>query len=290
MSSPPSRTGGVRELGRFLELRALGLNVPFALAFVFVAADGLPPLVPFLLIVVAFVGARNAGHAFNRWADRAYDAANPRTAYRALPAGRLSPGFALAVTAASAAVVVVAAALLSRLALELAPVALAIVLGYSFTKRVTDLSTPFLGLVEALTPAAAFVGLTGRLPWAALLAVAGFFAWGTAFETVHSLGDLDSDRALGLRSLPVRLGREASVRLVVALQASALALLGLFGYAERLAVPYFGALVVITAAVVASDRRLAADPEHVRLSFGLHLAFGLVFLAGVLLAVFLPGR
>ena len=289
MSSPTPRTGGLRELGRFLEIRALGLNVPFALGFVFVAADGLPPIVPFLLIVVAFVGARNAGHAFNRWTDRSYDAANPRTAGRALPAGRLSPAFALAVTAASAAVLVVAAAFLNRLALELAPVALAIVLGYSYTKRVSALSTPFLGLVEALTPAAAFVGLTGRLPLPALLAVAGFFAWGTAFETVHSLGDLDSDRALGLHSLPVRLGRRASVRVVVALQTSALLLLGLFGYAERLAVPYFGALVVIAAALVVSDRRLAADPGRVRLSFGLHLAFGAVFLAGVLLAVFLHG-
>jgi 4-hydroxybenzoate polyprenyltransferase len=286
--SPPSRSGRIYELGRFLEVQNLGLNIPFALAFVVVAAAGLPRLVPFALIVVAFVAARNAGHAFNRWADRAIDAANPRTASRALPRGRLSPRFALGTTAASSAVVLLAAWLLNPLALALAPVALALVLGYSYTKRVSSLTTAFLGLVEAITPAAAFVALDARLPVAALLAVGGIFAWGTAFETVHSLGDLESDRAMGLRSLPARLGPRKAVALVVALHSAALALLAAFGYAEGLRLPYYLALVAIAVGVVLTDRQLASGPREVRPMFERHFVFAALFLVGVVVAVFVP--
>ena len=283
---PPGRT--LRELGPFLEIQNLGLNVSFALAFVFVAAAGLPRLLPFVLVVVAFVAARNAGHAFNRWADRALDAANPRTANRALPAGRLTPRFALGVTAASATVLFVAAWLLNPLALALAPVALLLVLGYSYTKRVSALSTAFLGLVQAITPAAAFVALQGALPPAALWAVGGVFAWGTAFETVHSLGDLASDRELGLRSLPVVLGERNSVRLVAALHVLAVLLLGLFGLAEHLRLPYFLALAVVLVGVAVTDARLASAPRAGRPIFERHFLLAAIFLAGVVLAVFVP--
>lgn len=287
MSSPEVR-GRLRELGRFLEIQNLGLNVSFALAFVFVASGGLPRPLPFALVVVAFVAARNAGHAFNRWTDRDLDAANPRTASRALPGKRLSPAFALGVTALSSGVVLLAAALLNPLALALAPVALAIVLGYSYTKRISSLTTAFLGLVQAITPAAAFVGLDGRLPLPALLAVGGIFAWGTAFETVHSLGDLESDRGLGLRSIPVRLGERRSVRLVTALHAVALALLAAFGVAEGLRLPYYVALVAIAVGVAFTDRRLTTDLRAIRRTFERHFLFAALYLAGVAVAVFVP--
>jgi 4-hydroxybenzoate polyprenyltransferase len=286
--APSTLRSRLDELGRFLEIQNLGLNVPFALAFVLVAADGLPPAWPFLLIVVAFVAARNAGHAFNRWVDRRLDAANPRTADRALPSGRLSPTFALGVTVASSGAVVLCAGLLNPLALALAPVALALVLGYSYTKRLAAWTTVVLGLVESITPAAAFVALDDRLPPAALLAVAGVLAWGTAFETVHSLGDLSSDRALGLRSIPVRLGERRSIALVAALHAVALALFAAFGVAEGLRAPYFLGLGAIAVGVAATDRRVAVRPSEVRTPFRRHFLFAGIFLAGVVLAIFLP--
>ena len=279
---------GPAELGRFLEIQNLGLNVPFALAFVLVAADGLPRALPFALIVLAFVAARNAGHAFNRWVDRDLDAANPRTADRALPSGRLTPGFALGVTAASSAVVLLCAGLLNPLALALAPVALALVLGYSYTKRYSTLTTAFLGLVEAITPAAAFVALDARLPLAALLAVGAVFAWGTAFETVHSLGDLASDRILGLRSIPARLGERRSVVLVAALHGAALSLLAAFGLAEGLRWPYDVALAAIAVGVAATDLRLAGSPAQARIPFRRHFLFAAIFLLGVAVALFVP--
>ncbi len=283
-----ARPGPAGELGRFLEIQNLGLNLPFALAFLFLAARGLPSLTTTALLVLAFVAARNAGHSFNRYADREQDARNPRTRGRALVTGRLSPGFALAFTAGSAAVLFVAAALLNLLALALAPVALALVLGYSYTKRVTWLTTVYLGLVESITPAAAFVGVTGTLPAAVLLAVAAIVLWGTAFETIHSLGDLPSDVALGLRSLPARFGVRRSVALVPALHAGALALLAAFGATEHLGVAYFAALGVMGILAARTDRVLALHPEEARRPFRAHFALGAVFLAGVLLALFVP--
>ncbi|HTT16305.1 MAG TPA: 4-hydroxybenzoate octaprenyltransferase [Thermoplasmata archaeon] len=287
MSGRPARSGRIRELGRFLEIQNVGLNLPFAVAFLLIAAVGLPPWEPFLLVVVAFLAARNAGHAFNRWADRDLDAANPRTADRALPAGRLSGRFALAVTAASGAVLLIAAGLLNRLALELAPVALGLVLGYSYSRRLGAATTVYLGLVEAITPAAAFVALRGSLPLTAGLAVAAILAWGTAFETVHSLGDLASDRRLGLRSLATSLGERRARRLVVVLHATSLALLAAFGLAEHLRLPYQLGIAAIAVGVAAGDRGLLAGAPPATV-FRRHFALATVFLAATACAVFLP--
>lgn len=282
------RGGVARELGRFLEIQNLGLNLPFALAFLVVASGGLPSLATTALLVVAFIAARNAGHSFNRWADRDLDAANPRTQGRALVTGRWSPAFALAWTAGSAATLLVAAALLNPLALLLAPVALALVLGYSYTKRVGWFTTVFLGLVESITPAAAYVGVTGTLPLPALVAVVAVLLWGTAFETIHSLGDLPSDLALGLRSLPARFGVRRSVRLVPVLHAAALAAFTAYGVVARLGAPYDLALVAMAALAARTDLALAARPEEAARPFRAHFALGALFLAGVLVALFVP--
>lgn len=287
-AAAPAPPPAAPELGRFLEIQNLGLNLPFALAFLFLAAHGLPALRTLVLVVLAFVAARNAGHSFNRWADRAIDARNPRTQGRLLASGRASPTFALAFCAGNAAVLVVAAYLLNPLAFVLAPVALAIVFGYSYTKRVTSFTTAFLGLVEAITPAAVYIAVRGTLPLPVLLAVGGLLAWGTAFETIHSLGDLASDRELGLYSVPVRLGAERSAALVPVLHALALGLLALFGLALGLTTVYFVALGVMGVIAGVSDLALVRRPTETRVPFDRHVALGVVYLVGVLLALFFP--
>jgi len=275
-------------IGRFLEIQNLGLNLPFALAFLFLASDGWPTVRTTILVVVAFVAARNAGHSFNRWADRALDAQNPRTRGRALVTGRLSAEFAVGMAVANAAILVVAAYLLNPLAFVLAPVALALVFGYSYTKRITTFTTAFLGLVEAITPAAVYIAVTGSLPATVLLAVGALLAWGTAFETVHSLGDIASDRALGLFSVPRALGERASVRLVVVLHALALLLLAGFGRLAGLSLPYFVGLAAMAAVAAVTDVGLAARPTEARIPFERHFALGAIFFAGVVLAVLVP--
>lgn len=287
-SAAASFPGPARGLGRFLEIQTLGLNLPFALAFLLLASNGRPGLWTLLWIVIAFVAARNAGHSFNRWADRRLDAANPRTQDRAMVTGRISSRFALSFCAANAAVLVAAAYLLNPLAFVLAPVALAIVLGYSYTKRVTSFTTAFLGLVQGITPGAVYIAVTGTLPAAALLAVGGLLAWGTAFETIHSLGDLESDRALGLFSVPVRWGVRASVRLVPVLHGVALGFLALFGLALRLTAPYFVALLAMAVLIAVVDRALARNPTQSRVPFERHFALSAFYLVGVVLAAFVP--
>ena len=279
MSAAAARRTGP-ELVRYLELQNLGLNLPFAVAFLIVAARWVPAPLPVALILLAFLAARNAGHSFNRWSDRDLDARNPRTQGRALVTGRFSARFALLLAAGSALVLVLAAYLLNPLAFLLSFVALAVLFGYSYTKRHTAWTTPFLGLVEAIVPAAVFIGLDGTLPLAVLFAVGGLLLWGTAFETIHSLGDLESDRELGLRSLPVRLGRGTSLNLLPPLHLLALGLLAGFGLAEALPWPYFLGLAARGAIALATDAELRAAPTATLPAFRRHFVMAALFLAG----------
>jgi 4-hydroxybenzoate polyprenyltransferase len=286
VSAPPR--GRAEELGRFLEIQNLGLNLPFALAFLLTASAGHPSLWTVLWIVVAFVAARNAGHSFNRIVDREYDRQNPRTQGRALVTGRYSLGFAVGVVVVSSAVLLVAAYLLNPLAFFLAPVALAAVFGYSYTKRFTALTTVFLGVVEGIPPAAIYIAVQGDLPLPALAAVAALIAWGTAFETVHSLGDIEADRAAGLASLPARLGTQRSIRLVPVFHGIALTFFATFGFLAHLAPPFYVGLAVIAVLAGIVDWRVAQSPDRVVWPFRLHMALGAIFLAGTAVALYLP--
>ena len=122
--------------------------LPFALCGAMLAAGGFPTARQFVWIVVAMVAARSAAMAFNRWADAAIDAANPRTSTRALPAGHLTPAFVATFVVVSSGIFILAASQLNRLALELSPVALAVLLLYSYTKRVTRWSHLVLSLIH----------------------------------------------------------------------------------------------------------------------------------------------
>jgi 4-hydroxybenzoate polyprenyltransferase len=287
--TPSPEAGSARELGRFLEIQTVGLNLPFALGFLLTASGGVPSWTKVVLILVAFFAARNAGHSFNRWADREYDAANPRTRNRALPRGRFSPAFALGFTALNAAIFLVAAFLLNLFTFLLAPIALALLLGYSYTKRVSAGTTVFLGLVQAVIPGAVYIAVQGALPWSAVVAVLAVLCWGTAFETIHSLGDVEIDRALGLRSIPVALGVPASVRLVPVLHLAALLLLAGFGYLAHLGIAFGIALAAVAACAGWTDWMVARRPTEPRVPFQLHFLMGCLLLAGIAAALFVPG-
>jgi len=288
VASGAPRAARLAGLARFLEIQNLGLNLPFVLAFLLTASGGWPSARDALLVVLAFVAARNAGHSFNRWADRELDARNPRTAERLLArspsGGRAALGFA----GANAVLLVACAALLSPLALALVPVALLLVLGYSYTKRFTSLTTVALGLVEAIAPAGVYAGVRDALPPAAWIAAGALLAWGTAFELVHSLGDRASDSALGLRSIPVRLGEARSLRLLPALHAVAIALLAWFGWVAALRPGYFVGLAALAAGAAVADGWVFARPTATRRPFRMHFVLAGIFLASVLLGLFGP--
>ncbi len=180
--------------------------LPFALTGALLAAEGWPPAIKVLWIVVAMVAARSAAMAFNRLVDAKLDAANPRTAMRALPAGELSAGFVAGFVLVSSAVFVLAAAMLNRLALELAPVALAVVLLYSLMKRVTRWSHVVLGLALGIAPSAAWIGIRGSLDWRVVVLTGLVLLWVGGFDVLYACQDFEHDRKVGLHSLPAALG------------------------------------------------------------------------------------
>ena len=181
--------------------------LPFAFLGAVLAANGLPTLKQVLWITLAMVGARSTAMAFNRIADREYDALNPRTSTRAIPSGLLTVGFVWAFTIVSATLFFIAAAMLNRLTLILAPVALASVLLYSFTKRWTLLSHLLLGWCLSIAPTGAWIAVRGALdsPVPLLLSLV-VLLWTAGFDVLYACQDYDFDLKAGLHSIPKRFG------------------------------------------------------------------------------------
>jgi 4-hydroxybenzoate polyprenyltransferase len=152
------------------------------------------------------ISARSAAMAFNRLADAAIDAANPRTSIRALPTGLLTPAFVSTFVIVSGGIFVLAASRLNRLTLVLSPVALAIVLLYSYSKRFTRFSHLFLGLALGIAPAAAWIAVRGSLDPRILLLTAAVTFWVGGFDVIYACQDYEFDRNYGLHSLPRHIG------------------------------------------------------------------------------------
>jgi 4-hydroxybenzoate polyprenyltransferase len=199
--------------------------LPFALTGAMLAAGGVPHLVTALWIVVCMVTARSAAMAFNRWADADLDAANPRTAVRAIPAGHLSRGFVAAFTAAMALAFLASAAQLNRLTLLLSPVALGVVLLYSYTKRFTRWSHLFLGLALGIAPAAAWIAVRGTLDPRILVLTAAVLFWVAGFDVLYACQDAEHDRREGLNSIPQAIGIERAFWIARAMHVLMLGLL-----------------------------------------------------------------
>lgn len=210
-----ARNSLLRSLGITLEMIKWEHSIfalPFALTGAVLAADGWPQAGQIFWIIVCMVTARSAAMAFNRWADADLDRANPRTASRAIPAGLLSRGFVGGFTVVMAALFVGAASRLNHLSLLLAPVALIVLLGYSYTKRLTQLSHLVLGLALGMAPAAAWIAIRGSLDVRILVLTAAVLFWVAGFDVLYACQDEEHDRNAGLRSIPQALGRGGAFR------------------------------------------------------------------------------
>jgi 4-hydroxybenzoate polyprenyltransferase len=193
--------------------------LPFAFLGMMLAAEGWPDWPTVGWVVAAMVGARSAAMGFNRLVDRTIDAANPRTATRALPAGTIRPGSVRVLIAASLLVLVVAAWRLDPLALALSPVAILVVLLYSYTKRFTAASHLVLGLGLAAAPLGAWIAVRGEIAAPALVLALAVLAWVAGFDLLYALQDVRFDRDHGLHSIPARFGVTATLALSAALHA-----------------------------------------------------------------------
>ena len=201
--------------------------LPFAFLGMMLAAGSVPPWRTVLWIVVAMVGARSAAMGFNRLVDRKIDAANPRTAGRALPAGQVTPVAVAAFVAVSAALLVLAAWQLNPLALALSPLALLILFLYSYTKRFTWAAHLILGLSLAGAPLGAWIAVRGDVRATPLILAGAVLTWVGGFDVLYALQDLDFDRRTGLYSIPARFGEKGALWISAALHTGTLALLAL---------------------------------------------------------------
>ena len=220
--------GLFRKIGFTLEMIKWEHSVfalPFALTAMFLAARGLPAWRTFVWIVVAMVSARSAAMAFNRWADADLDAANPRTSSRAIPAGMLSRQFVLGFTLVAIAVFLAAAHELNPLTLYLAPVALVVLLGYSYLKRFTRWSHVGLGLALGLAPSAAWIAVRGTLDPRIIVLTGAVTLWAGGFDVLYACQDFEHDRKAGLHSLPQSFGLESAFWIARLMHVAMLALL-----------------------------------------------------------------
>lgn len=240
--------------------------LPFAFLGAVLAANGLPSAWQILWIIIAMVGARSAAMAFNRIADRSFDAKNPRTATRAIPAGLLSVGFVWLFTIAAAALFLVAAAMLNRLTLLLAPVALACVLLYSLTKRWTQFSHLVLGACLSIAPTGAWIAVRGEIgSGVPLLLSLVVLLWTAGFDVLYACQDYDFDLREGLKSIPARFGIGGALWISRGLHAAAfLALLWLFLVTNLGPIAFAG--VLATGALLVYQHRLVRADDLGRLN------------------------
>jgi 4-hydroxybenzoate polyprenyltransferase len=199
--------------------------LPFALCGAMLAAAGLPSAHQLLWIVIAMIAARSAAMAFNRLADASIDAANPRTRKRALPARQLSPAFVATFVVVSCVIFILAASQLNRLTLWLSPVALAVLLLYSYTKRFTRWSHLVLGFTLGIAPAASWIAVRGSLDLRILLLTAAVTFWVGGFDILYACQDFEFDRRAGLYSIPCHFGIGAALWVARAFHAIMLLLL-----------------------------------------------------------------
>jgi 4-hydroxybenzoate polyprenyltransferase len=228
--------------------------LPFALTGALLAArathqppHGWPTLRQLLWIIVAMVAARSAAMTINRIVDLRYDRENPRTKQRALVTGALSLPFAWLFTLIGVAVFFLAAWQLNVLALKLAPLALAILFFYSFTKRFTNWSHLFLGFALGISPAAAWIAVTGQLDWRMLILCAAVTLWVAGFDVLYACQDIDYDRSAGLYSIPKRFGIAGALLVARAMHLGVIALLAWLAFSFALPWPAWTGIAVVAA-------------------------------------------
>ena len=238
--------------------------LPFALVgYVYAMRSTGMPFEWLLLVEVmmCMVFARNAAMGFNRWADRDIDAANPRTASREIPSGVIKPGSALWFVAINVALFVATTAFINRLTLILSPVALLVLLGYSYTKRFTAWSHIVLGMALAIAPVGAYIAVTGTIAIAPVVLSALVLTWVAGFDIIYAQVDADHDRTHGLHSVPARFPGWRGLAISIALHLVTVYAVAMFGlYTSRGTLYWIGAGVFVALlALQHTSRRLAFD-------------------------------
>jgi 4-hydroxybenzoate polyprenyltransferase len=272
----------VKELLDMIKFEHTLFALPFAFLGALGAARGLPPARTLLWIILAMVGARTAAMTFNRLVDEDVDAENPRTATRALPAGRVGRTAAMAFMGLAIVLFGFSAGMLGPLPWKLAPVALVVILGYSLCKRFTALSHVALGLALSGAPLGAWIAVSGRLETPPLLLAGGVLAWTAGFDVLYALQDLDFDIARGLHSIPSRLGIPMALNLSRLLHLTALVAWGWYNLQVGAHLLPWMALALV-AAILAREQWVVRGGRLDRIDhafFTLNSLVGFIFFLG----------
>ncbi len=240
-------------------------------------------------ILLCMVFARNAAMGFNRWADRKIDAANPRTAGREIPSGKISPRAGLIFVIINSAAFVMTTAFINELTLILSPVALIVALGYSLTKRFTALSHIVLGMALAIAPVGAYISVTGTIALIPLILAVMVITWTSGFDILYSLQDAEFDRQHKLHSIPAKFSARGAVGISIALHAVTAAAIILAGiYYGGKTLYWIGAAVYIAMLVVQHFVFTPTKTRRIASSFGLingitSVSYAIFFIADMLL-------
>jgi 4-hydroxybenzoate polyprenyltransferase len=282
MGQRPPLLAQLRETAEMIKVAHSVFALPFALASGALAlrAEGGWAWPPVLWIVFCAVCARTAAMAQNRLVDARLDASNPRTRGRALPAGRVTRGFVLALVVGASALFVFGAAQLNALCFRLSPLALFVLLAYPYTKRFTALCHFWLGLALGLSPVGAWLAVRGAFVDLAtpFLLGGGVLLWTAGFDLIYACQDADHDRASGLQSIPARLGIGGALRLARVLHAACLVLLAAVAWVN----PYVGWLyaggLAAAAALLVYEHSLVSPDDLSRVNVAFFTLNGLVSL------------
>ena len=225
-------------------------------------------LVRFVLVLVCMITARSAAMAFNRYLDKNFDAKNPRTAIREIPAGIISANSALLFVIVNCVAFIISTWFINRICFFLSPVALFVILFYSYTKRFTALCHLVLGLGLSLAPIGAYLAVTGRFDGLPVLFSFTVLFWVSGFDIIYALQDIDFDRAHKLHSIPARLGKKNALRvsellhLFSGLLVIAAGLIASFGVLYWIGVAIFCGMLIYQHSIVKPD-----DLRRVNLAF-----------------------
>ncbi len=271
-------------------------SLSFAVISMLLSSNGFPGAWKVLWILTAFMGARTGANAINRAIDAEIDKLNPRTSVRQIPQGQVSKGEAYGLAATSFAIMLVSAAMLNVLCLILAPFALVFMTGYSYTKRFTWLCHIILGVTTATAPVGAWIAVTGKLSFTALIMGVANTLWVAGFDIIYGIQDYEFDKANKLRSIPVKFGIRKSLHISSAFHLiSCIFLLVLGIISTQLGTIYFSGLLIIIIlfaiehSMVANVRKpddTGADVYSFT-SYSLNQIISIVFLTASLLDIFL---
>jgi len=273
-----ARVPGWSRLALFLEAIKFEHSVfalPFAVLAAFMSAGGTPDWIGLLWVLVAMVGMRTFGMAANRLIDAEIDSRNPRTATRAIPAGTISRKAMIIYMLVAGLVFVAATSQLNSITWALAPIPLAVMIGYPYLKRFTWLAHFGMGAVYLIVPPAVSLALTGTMPFGFVVIGIGSMAWVAGFDVLYATADFKVDREQGLHSIPSRFGIPASLVISRLLHASAVLLLAVAGvimYASAL----YSIGVLVAAVLLAYEQSLVSSDDLSKLNMAFFTMNGVI--------------